>query len=60
MRLFKGHRGKSLKLSLNKEITYLLTTTTTTTNNNILIYLFQEDNIYGMNARVTYGPQLQR
>ena len=26
----------------------------------IIISLFQEDNIFGMNASLTYGPRLQR
>ena len=26
----------------------------------IIISLFQEDNIFGMNAILTYGPRLQR
>ena len=26
----------------------------------IIISLFQEDNIFGTNASLTYGPQLQR
>ena len=29
-------------------------------NNNIIISLFQEDNIFGTNASLTYGPRLQR
>ena len=33
-------------------------------NNNkthvIIITLFQEDNIFGMNVSLTYGPQIQR
>ena len=26
----------------------------------VIISLFQEDNVFGMNASLTYGPRLQR
>ena len=29
-------------------------------NNIIIITLFQEDNIFGTNVSLTYGPQIQR
>ena len=45
---------------INSIIIIIIIIITTTTTILIIIILFQEDNIFGTNASLTYDPQIQR